>query len=145
MSSPFLSFQGDIENRDLLINALRAFLTGKTEVQHLGRKWKSRCFYDKRLLEVPSFLRTIVHITSPDNKGRCRIKIEVPALTGEDNTHTIMGYISTNKSGEPSIFFFKERPEYQVRIEMARKLVTSGKCTKADLSGVLSERELGAI
>lgn len=145
MDSPFMDIRGDQENKDLLTQAFRAFMTGKPEVEHLGRKWKTRMLGGKRVFEIPSYFQTMIRVTQPDEKGRCKVKIDLPHLVHEDGCQTMNGMVVQNTGGEASSFLFRSRGESQVRIEMAKRLLATRKITKEDLKPILNEWELSNV
>jgi len=145
MSSPFMDIQGDQENKDLLVQAFRALITGRNEVEHLGRKWKVRYSFGKRSLEVPSYLQTMIHISQPDDRNRCKVRVDLPHIIHEEGCYSMAGMAVPNQTGEASVFLFRNRGESQVKIEMARNLIQAGKVKKADLAGVLNEWELSNV
>jgi len=140
-----MNIQGDPENRDLLVHSFRALSTGKNEVTHLGRRWKTRLVRGKSTIATPSYLQTMVYVAQPDQRGRCKVRIELPHIVHEEGCHTLNGMAVPNQTGDASVFLFRNRAESEVRIEMAKKLIGAGKLNKSDLTGVLNEWELSNV
>lgn len=143
MSGSFLNLEGDKENRDMIIHGFRALVTGQPEIEHLGREWRKRSMFGKEMFEIPTYLQAQVRIIGPDDKNRCKVQIELPHLAGEDGCHTVTGYVVTDKNKDNTLFFFNEKPEYKVRLDMVKQLLAAG-VNREKLKGIFSEKELGA-
>lgn len=145
MDNPFMRIQGDQENETLIVQAYKAMRTGMDTVPHLGRSWKAQLYAMRKQMRVPSYLQTLITVDAPDTKGKSKVRIDFPHIVHEEGNYSLRGMVVPNRNSDLTSFLFNDRTEFVVRTEMAKKLIASGKLSKTDLAGILSDKELGAL
>ena len=143
-----LSIRDDAENEALLKSLPGFFARGGAKIRHLGKDYQVR---DGRL-RIETYLPVVAVVDAPNEKGACNITLRVTnlATTPNDGGRTlnpqIRGQVKFSpKSGEPVCYFFLEENPFKAVVGRFRRLLHTGKVSREDLKGILTDRELEAL